>query len=119
MAWGVEQIFKPVFDIRVSSKIVQLAPKVEFKNEVITIRTLLCADVRTSRNLGQTHAKCVRDSGTASEQYEQNPTDWRFGNFDTVQMRLDRVGSSIHSSHIRYSIGASANEFNTVAPSLR
>ncbi len=38
---------------------------------VITIRTLLCADVRASLNLGQTHAKCVRDSGTASEQCGQ------------------------------------------------
>jgi hypothetical protein len=68
IAKGRGRKFKPVCDIRVSSKMDQLVPKVEFRNKVITIRTLLSADVRASLSLGQTHAKCIRDSGTASEQ---------------------------------------------------
>ena len=53
VAREVEQSVKPVSNIRVSSNIVHSDPKVEFKNDVITVRTLLWAEVRASLNLGK------------------------------------------------------------------
>ncbi len=99
MTWGVERRVKPVFTILVSSNKVHSVSRAEPKNDVITFRTWLCADVRASLNLGQTQAKCVRDSMAPLQKCRQ------IGD-RAFQMRLsyDWTGHIpvMHLSHILY-----------------
>ena len=116
MVVEVGQRISPVFTIRVSSNIFHKGPRVEVKNEVISSRTWLWADVRASLNFGQTQAKCVSDSGTPSWQCGQvgdlaTPIRWRYVWTGYIPV--------MHLSHTRYSADLQRRmTLEIVAPSL-